>query len=92
MESNDVYMVLFDGYMGVGGSENYLLGIYSTQELAEEAANVFKKRIAEREDVYEDIEPDIKAIAIDHTYELLRVDPKWETVETAVYLGGYVYP
>lgn len=90
MESNDVYMVLFDGYMGFGGSENYLLGIYSTQELAEEAANVFKKRIAEREDVYEDIEPNIKAIIVDHTYEF-RVDLKSEEVETAIYLGGYAW-
>lgn len=90
METNYVYMVLFDGYMGLGGSENYLLGIYSTQELAEEAVNIFKKRIAEREDVYDNIEPDIKAILVDHTYEF-RVDPKSEEVKTAVYLGGYVW-
>lgn len=91
METDYVYMVSFDGYMGVGGSENYLLGIYSTQELAEEAVDIFKKRIAEREDVYDNIEPRIKPIVVDHTYEF-RVDPKSEEVETSVYLGGYVYP
>lgn len=90
MKTDYVYMVSFDGYMGLGGSENYLLGIYSTQELAEEAVDLFKKRIAEREDVYENIEPNIRAIIVDHTYEF-RVNPKSEEVETAVYLGGYVW-
>ena len=88
METNYVYMVSFDGYLNSYGSESYLLGIYSTQELAEEAVNVFKKRIAEREDIDCDIEPDIKAIVVDHTYEL-RIDPDWE-VGTQVYLGGYI--
>lgn len=89
METNYVYMVSFDGYLNGYGSESYLLGIYSTQELAEEAVNVFKKRIAERrEDIDLCIGTDIKAIVVDHTYEL-RIDPGWE-VATQVYLGGYI--
>lgn len=90
METNYVYMVSFDGYLNGYGSESYLLGIYSTRELAEEAVNVFKKRMAEREDIDCNIEPDIRAIVVDHTYEF-RVNPKSEEVKTAVYLGGYVW-
>lgn len=88
METNDVYMVSFDGYLNGYGSENYLLGIYSTQELAKEAVEIFKKRIAERKDIDCNIELGIRAIAVDHTYEL-RIDPGW-SVGTAVYIGGYV--
>lgn len=88
MENNYVYVVSFDGYLWGYGSESYLLGIYSTQELAEEAVNVFKKHIEEREDIDCNIEPDIRAIVVDHTYEL-RIDPDWG-VETQIYLGGYI--
>ncbi len=88
METNYVYIVSFDGYLRGYGSESYLLGIYSTQELAEEAANAFKKRIAERDDIDFNVEPDIRAIVVDHTYEL-RIDPDW-AVETQIYLGGYI--
>lgn len=88
METNYAYMVTFDGYFWGYGTEIYLLGIYSTQELAKEAVDSFKKRIAASEDIDCNIEPDIRAIVVDHTYEL-RIDPDWE-VGTAVYLGGYI--
>ena len=73
METNYVYIVTFDGYLWGYGAEIYLLGVYSSRELAEEAVNSFKKRIAERDDIDCNIEPDIKAIVVDHTYEFCPI-------------------
>ena len=84
-----VYLVRFDGYLNGYGSENYLLGVYSSRKKAEEAV---KKLNAEVEEALGEhfwyIQAYIEGIRLDHTYEL-RVDPDFE-VSTSIYLGGYV--
>ncbi len=87
-----LYLVRFDGYLHRYGSENYLLGVYSSRKKAEEAVEKFNADIKEMlgEDFWyiRCIQVYIEGIILDHTYEL-RVDPDFE-VSTQVYLGGYI--
>ena len=91
METNYVYVVSFDGYLWGYGTEIYLLGVYSSRELAEKAVNVFKQKLRERNDLDDDIkytlEPDITAIELDTTCEL-SFNSELE-VGTVAFLGGY---
>jgi len=91
METNYVYVVSFDGYLWGYGAEIYLLGIYSSRELAEKAVDVFKQKLRERDDLDDDIkyiiEPDITPIELNATGELI-FNSELE-VGTFACLGGY---
>lgn len=72
-------------------TEIYLLGVYSSRELAEKTVNVFKQKLRERDDLDNDIkytiEPDITAIELDATCEL-RFNS--DGVGTVACLGGFI--
>ncbi len=83
-----LYLVHFDGYLMGYGSENYLLGVYSTREKAEEAVEKFKAEVKEAiGGNIRWIQLDIDAIYLDFTYAL-RIDPDCY-VSTSIFLGGY---
>lgn len=84
-----LYLVRFDGYLNGYGSENYLLGVYSTREKAQEAVEKLNAEVKEaRGENFWYIQSYIEEIELDFTYAL-RTDPDWE-VATQVYLGGYI--
>lgn len=83
-----LYLVRFDGYLMGYGSENYLLGVYSTRKKAEEAVEKFKENLKEKLDASSDLLIYTEGIQLDHTYQW-KIDPDWG-VEAQVYLGGYI--
>lgn len=75
-----VYLVTFDGYNNYDGSEIWLLGIYSTQEAANKAADEFKEEFAPSVQVDE--------VVLDHTYDVEM--SRWTGFTSQIYLGGYI--
>jgi hypothetical protein len=75
-----VYIVTFDGYKGGYGSEIWLLGIYSTREAADKAADEVKEKFTSIVDVNE--------VVLDHTYDIIL--DEWGSLNSKIYLGGYI--
>lgn len=99
MSNSIVYMVTFDGYFGTYGSEEYLLGIFSSLEEAEAAA----KKYVDFANTHLDLDNGKKWIKewIKESYKIRQVpfgealpltyeDSYAEFIKTKVYLGGYV--
>lgn len=88
-EKTMLYIVHFDGLLDGYGTENYLLGIYSTREKANEAVEEFEELLKENSINIEEYEsPRIDGVILDHTYKV-DIDPKY-VVSTQVYLGGFL--
>lgn len=79
-----LYLVHFDGHLPNYGSENYLLGVYSTIEKAEEAVMKLSAEVGEN---FWSMRPDIEEVELDFTYAL-RIHPDLY-VSTPIFLGGY---
>ncbi len=86
----NVYLVTFDGNLDPYGTETFLLGIYSTKELAEAAAKKFSEEVKAAKVAEFDVTADINTIILDHTYKT-EIDDSLYTpqIYSLVYLGGY---
>lgn len=91
-----LYVVVADGYVFESyGSAMYLLGVFTSKELAAKcvAENIKKDPHYEQNDkpgVY-DLVPEIIEVEGDKTFPLVRTDEPYETVYASDhYIGGYI--
>lgn len=87
------YLVVADGYyFGSYGTEMYLLGDFSSKELAEECVknNTKKDPKPDKHGKSYDLVPRIIEVDSDKTYPLIKDDNGYfDEYTTDVYLGGY---
>lgn len=78
-----VYLVCFNGHVDDDyGYETFLLGVYDTEEKAEEAVKTLPDKVTSYDDNYCVVECDLN--------ETLKVsENRWHTFTSDTYLGGY---
>lgn len=88
-----LYVVVADGYVFESyGSEMYLLGVFTSKELAEKCVeeNTKDDPLYDKPGVYY-LVPEIIEVEGDKTFPLVRTDEPYEAVyKNDHYIGGYI--